>query len=53
MPPGEYFAIALVQLDTNNWEDPSTLESLSRLATPFVLAPSDTRTLDLRLVTTQ
>jgi protocatechuate 3,4-dioxygenase beta subunit len=53
LPPGEYFAIALAQLDLTDWEDPSTLEALSRLATPFVLTAGDTRTLDLRLVTTQ
>lgn len=51
LPPGEYFAIALPQLDMNDWQDPERLESLSRLATPFVLAPGDTRTLELRLVT--
>jgi len=52
LPPGEYFAIALPQLDTD-WQDPENLESLSRLATPFVLATGDARTLDLRLVTTR
>jgi len=51
LPPGEYFAIALPQLDATDWQDPEKLESLSRLATPFVLTPGDTRTLDLRLVT--
>jgi hypothetical protein len=52
LPPGEYLAIAVAQLDLNDWQDPSVLEGLSRLATPFVLAPGDSRTLDLRLVTT-
>jgi hypothetical protein len=50
LPPGEYFAIALTQLDATNWQDPERLESLSRLATPFVLTPGDSRTLELRLV---
>jgi protocatechuate 3,4-dioxygenase beta subunit len=52
LPPGEYFAIALPQLDPNDWQDPEQLENLSRLATPFVLAPGDSRTLELRLVAT-
>jgi hypothetical protein len=52
LPPGEYLAIAVAQLDLNDWQDPSVLEGLSRLATPFVLTPGDTRTLELRLVAT-
>jgi protocatechuate 3,4-dioxygenase beta subunit len=50
LPPGEYYAIALGQLDVTDWQDPATLENLSRLATAFALTSGDSRTLDLRLV---
>ncbi|HET9832580.1 MAG TPA: carboxypeptidase regulatory-like domain-containing protein [Vicinamibacterales bacterium] len=49
LPPGEYFAVALAQLDITDWQDPETLETLSRSATTFVLAPGETRTVDLKL----
>jgi hypothetical protein len=49
LPPGEYFAVAVDRVDLNDWQDPDALEGLSRLATPFALTSSDTRTLDLRL----
>jgi hypothetical protein len=49
LPPGEYFAVALIRMDINDWQDPETLEALSRSATTFVLGPGDTRTLDLKL----
>jgi hypothetical protein len=49
LPPGEYYAVALDRVNPEDWEDPETLENLSRMASTFVLAPSDTRTLDLRL----
>ena len=50
LPPGEYYAVALDGIDLNDWQDPERLESLSRLATPFVLTPGDNRTLQLRLL---
>jgi hypothetical protein len=50
LPPGEYYAIALERIDATDWQDPETLEQLSRLASTFVLTPGDTRTLDLRLM---
>jgi hypothetical protein len=49
LPAGEYYAIALDRIAPEDWEDPDTLESLSRLATTFALTPGDTRTLNLRL----
>ena len=49
LPPGEYYAVALDTVSPAEWQDPETLERLSRLASTFVLAPGDTRTLDLRL----
>jgi Carboxypeptidase regulatory-like domain len=50
LPPGEYYAVALDNVSLAEWEDPETLERLSRQASTLVLAPGDTRTLDLRLV---
>jgi hypothetical protein len=49
LPTGEYYAIALDRIAPEDWQDPDTLESLSRLATTFALTPGDTRTLNLRL----
>jgi protocatechuate 3,4-dioxygenase beta subunit len=49
LPPGEYFAVAVDRVDLNDWQDPDTLEGLTRLGTPFALTSGDTRTLDLRL----
>jgi len=50
LPPGEYYAAALDGIDLNDWQDPETLEALSRLATAFALTPGDRRTLDLKMV---
>jgi hypothetical protein len=49
LPPGEYFAVAVDRVDLNDWQDPDTLEGLSRLATAFALTPGDSRTLELRM----
>jgi hypothetical protein len=51
LPAGEYYAIALDRIAPEDWEDPESLESLSRLATAFALTPGDTRTLSLQLST--
>ncbi len=50
LPPGEYYAVALDTVSPTEWQDPETLERLSRQASTFVLTPGDTRTLDLRLI---
>ena len=49
LPPGEFYAIALDGLSAD-WEDPETLERLSRQASTVVLTPGETRALDLRLI---
>jgi hypothetical protein len=49
LPPGEYYAVALDAIDLNDWQDPDSLEGLSRVATPFALTAGDTRTIELRL----
>jgi hypothetical protein len=51
LPAGEYYAIALERIAPEDWQDPETLEALTRLATAFALTPGDTRTLNLRLST--
>ncbi len=51
LPAGEYYAIALDRIAPEDWQDPETLEALTRLATAFALTPGDTRTLSLRLST--
>jgi protocatechuate 3,4-dioxygenase beta subunit len=53
LPPGEYYAIALDRADPMEWQDPDFLESLSRQASTFSLAPGATKTLDLRVFTLQ
>jgi hypothetical protein len=49
LPPGEYYAVALEEMDIN---DRSDLEFLERAMTPavrFALRDAETRTLDLKL----
>jgi hypothetical protein len=38
LPPGEYFIAAVSDAALDNWQDPKTLESISRLATRITLA---------------
>jgi len=49
LPPGEYYVVALDGIDLNDWQDPDTLEGLSRIGTAFALTPGDSRTIDLKL----
>ena len=49
LPPGDYYAIALDRADPMEWQDPEFLEGLSRQASAFTLAQSETQTLALRL----
>jgi hypothetical protein len=51
LPAGEYYAVALDRIAPEDWQDPESLEALTRLATAFALTPGDTRTLNLRLST--
>jgi protocatechuate 3,4-dioxygenase beta subunit len=51
LPPGDYYAVAVDRIESSEWEDPETLEGLSRVATAFTLTPGDARTLTLRLFT--
>src|SRR6185503_983106 len=49
LPPGDYFAIAIPDEYTGEWQDPAYLDLLSRTATRFTLSPGERRTLDLSL----
>jgi hypothetical protein len=48
LPAGEYFVIAVEADDTDDWQDPKTLEQLSTRATRITIGAGDAaRTLDL------
>jgi hypothetical protein len=50
LPPGDYYAIAIGAADIDGWRDPTTLETLTNLATRLTVAAGDApKTLDLRL----
>ena len=49
LPPGEYYAIALDQIDNVTWNDPEFLRSVQPQATMFSLLEAETKTLDLKL----
>jgi hypothetical protein len=48
LAPGEYFAIAIPEEASANWQDPSALKSMATLATRFAIADGESRTLSLR-----
>jgi hypothetical protein len=50
---GTYLAVALPGASQTTWTDPAFLEKLRPLATPFVLADAETKTLLLQLKTTR
>jgi hypothetical protein len=50
LPAGEYFVIAVEADDTDDWQDPKTLEQLSTRATRITIGAGDAaRTLDLNV----
>lgn len=49
LPPGNYLAVALAQLDPEQNDAPEYLERLRGYATPFELRDGEQRTLDLQL----
>lgn len=49
LPPGEYLAVALAQVDDEQRFDPEFLESLRGQASAFTLREGDTRSLTIRL----
>ena len=51
LPPGDYYAIALDRFDPVDGQDPEFLESLTQVASTVSLAPGDTRSVDLKVLT--
>jgi hypothetical protein len=51
LPAGEYFAIALETVDTNESTSPEFLERASRSAMRFTLGDAETKSVDLKLTT--
>jgi hypothetical protein len=49
LPPGDYYAVALTNIEAYEWRDPEFLEGISRDATRFSLADDETKTLRLVL----
>jgi hypothetical protein len=52
LPPGDYYLIAVEAAEADGWQDPATLEALSRWASKVTIASgSAPKTLDLRVRT--
>jgi hypothetical protein len=49
MPAGEYYAVAITEVDPGAWADPDFLSQVRDRATRFTLAAGDTKTVDLPL----
>lgn len=47
--PGDYYAVAMNDVEPNAWTDPDFLAQARERATKFSIADGETRTLDLRL----
>jgi hypothetical protein len=47
VPAGDYFVVAMSNQADANWQNPKTLEMLSRTATLVTLRDGDKRTVDL------
>jgi hypothetical protein len=47
LPPGEYRAVAVLDLDQNAWFDPDVLQTLVPATVRFTIAGVETKTLDL------
>jgi hypothetical protein len=48
MPPGDYYLVAAVDLDDNEWYDPAVLEALRQVATRVTVREGQTETRALR-----
>jgi len=47
LPPGEYYAVAIPEDDSDNWRDPETLDALARVATTVTIGEGEHRTIEL------
>ena len=48
LPPGDYYAIAIPEDQSDDWRDPKTLEALARAATNVSIVEGEHRMIDLR-----
>jgi hypothetical protein len=48
LPPGDYYAVAISEDDTDNWRDPRTLDALARIATTVTIVEGEHRSVELR-----
>ena len=49
MPAGDYYAVAITDVEPGAWTDPEFLALAREHATKFTLAAGDTKTIDLPL----
>jgi sarcosine oxidase gamma subunit len=49
LPPGEYFIVAVTDVEQGDWWDPTFLERLAPVATRFTLSEGEKKTLDLKI----
>ena len=49
MPAGDYYAVAISEVDPGAWTDPDFLALLRDRATKFTLSSGETKTVDLPL----
>lgn len=49
LPPGDYYGVAITDVEPGAWTDPSFLSQARDRATPFTLAPGETKSVDLPL----
>jgi hypothetical protein len=47
--PGDYYAVAMSEVETNAWTDPEFLSLARERATKFTIADGETKTIDLPL----
>ena len=53
LPSGDYFAVALRDEDAGNWSDVKTLAALARSATRITIGASESRSVELRTMSTR
>jgi hypothetical protein len=47
--PGDYYVVAVAEVQAADWRDPQVLQALARLATRITIAEGEHKTIDLRL----
>lgn len=48
LPPGDYFAVAIPEDDSDDWRDPKVLDALARIATTVTILEGEHRMIELR-----